>query len=228
MHNTHNMLVAVSVVMVAWVALGAHTTTATPLAKVMPWYVWLGTVAAACFYSQTTLFCHRMCLERCGGNASSIEAGLKQWKAHPTVIGAVAYEVLQCCRHVLAIAFPHQHQCSPEMTTLVCHAQRFNLGADSTLVVNNLTMVRSTLQSMGVATNPMVSSYPYPPQFLSWMRQVFANPQPFIDSCVQQYVEGTFVQQRRSATLTCFIAVPWCLVSRVLQGHDAQAECFQH
>lgn len=114
------------------------------------------------------------------------------------------------------------------MITLVCHAQRFNLGADSTLVVNNLTMVRSTLQSMGVATNPMVSSYPYPPQFLSWMRQVFANPQPFIDSCVQQYVEGTFVQQRRSATLTCFIAGPWCLVSRVLQGHDAQAECIQH
>ena len=56
MRNTHNMLVAVSVVMVAWVALGAHTTTATPLAKVMPWYVWLGTVAAACFTHKQPCF----------------------------------------------------------------------------------------------------------------------------------------------------------------------------
>jgi len=29
----------------------------------------------------------------------------------------------------------------------------------------------------------MVSSYPYPPQFLDWMRQVFKNPKPFIVSC---------------------------------------------
>eukprot|EP00003_Mantamonas_plastica_P002065 TRINITY_DN1151_c0_g1_i3.p2 TRINITY_DN1151_c0_g1~~TRINITY_DN1151_c0_g1_i3.p2 ORF type:complete len:187 (-),score=57.10 TRINITY_DN1151_c0_g1_i3:185-745(-) len=30
----------------------------------------------------------------------------------------------------------------------------------------------------------MVSSFPYPPQFIHWMRQVFANPQPFIEACL--------------------------------------------
>ena len=32
----------------------------------------------------------------------------------------------------------------------------------------------------------MVSSYPYPPQFIVWMREVFKNPQPFIDSCISE------------------------------------------
>lgn len=32
----------------------------------------------------------------------------------------------------------------------------------------------------------MVSSYPYPPQFIFWMREVFHNPQPFIDSCISE------------------------------------------
>ena len=30
----------------------------------------------------------------------------------------------------------------------------------------------------------MISSYPYPPQFIVWMLEVFNNPQPFIDSCI--------------------------------------------
>jgi hypothetical protein len=32
----------------------------------------------------------------------------------------------------------------------------------------------------------MVSSYPYPPAFLTWMRTVFAAPQPFIAACLAQ------------------------------------------
>ena len=31
----------------------------------------------------------------------------------------------------------------------------------------------------------LVSSYPYPPEFISWMRDVFKSPQPFIDACLE-------------------------------------------
>lgn len=60
----------------------------------------------------------------------------------------------------------------------------FNLAADSALVKNNLSQVAAPLRAAGVATIAMVSSYPYPTNFLVWMRQVFASPQPFIDACV--------------------------------------------
>ncbi|RYG44081.1 hypothetical protein EON67_12165 [archaeon] len=48
----------------------------------------------------------------------------------------------------------------------------YNLGEGGVLVKNNLTQVAGKLRGMGVATYAMVSSYPYPPQFLTWMRQV--------------------------------------------------------
>jgi len=60
----------------------------------------------------------------------------------------------------------------------------FNLGPNSTLIVNNLTRVSNPLTALGLGTWPMVSSYPYPPEFLTWMRQVFATPQPFFDSVI--------------------------------------------
>lgn len=60
----------------------------------------------------------------------------------------------------------------------------FNLAANSTLFKNNLTQVAASLNSYGAETLAMVSSYPYPPEFLTWMRQVFASPQPFIDQCL--------------------------------------------
>jgi len=41
---------------------------------------------------------------------------------------------------------------------------------------------------MRLTFDSVISSYPYPPDFLSWMRQVFANPQPFIDACLSEYV----------------------------------------
>jgi hypothetical protein len=60
----------------------------------------------------------------------------------------------------------------------------WNLGPNSTLIVNNLTKVSSELTSLSLGTWPMISSYPYPPDFLLWMRQVFATPQPFFDSVI--------------------------------------------
>jgi len=63
--------------------------------------------------------------------------------------------------------------------------ERYNLGANSTLILNNLTDPTEKIQSFGLQTFPMVSSYPYPPQFLTWMRQVFQNPDPFINAMIE-------------------------------------------
>jgi len=62
--------------------------------------------------------------------------------------------------------------------------EMFNLGANSSLILNNLTRVHKEISSFGLQTFAMVSSWPYPPQFLDWMRQLFANPQPFITACL--------------------------------------------
>jgi hypothetical protein len=62
--------------------------------------------------------------------------------------------------------------------------ESYNLGPNSSLVRNNLTNVVSPLKAAGVVTLAQVSSFPYPPIFLTWMREVFANPQPFFDACV--------------------------------------------
>ena len=63
----------------------------------------------------------------------------------------------------------------------------YNLGPNGTLILNNLTSVYQYISSLGLETYPMLSSYPHPPQFLDWMRYVFADPDPFIDACVQAY-----------------------------------------
>ena len=65
----------------------------------------------------------------------------------------------------------------------------FNLGPNSTLILNNLTRVASPLKQLGLSTWAMISSYPYPPEFLTWMRQVFTDPQPFITSLVSQALD---------------------------------------
>lgn len=46
--------------------------------------------------------------------------------------------------------------------------EAFNLGPDSQLELNNLSSVHAALHAAGLATYPMVSSFPYPPQFLDW------------------------------------------------------------
>lgn len=66
--------------------------------------------------------------------------------------------------------------------------QKYNLGPNSTLVMNNLTDPSNALQAAGLHTFPMVSSFPYPPQFIDWMRAVFATPKPFVDALVAEVV----------------------------------------
>jgi hypothetical protein len=61
----------------------------------------------------------------------------------------------------------------------------YNLGPGSTLVKNNLTQASPPLQASGIQTRvAMLSSFPYPSAFLAWMRQLFANPEPFISACI--------------------------------------------
>lgn len=40
--------------------------------------------------------------------------------------------------------------------------------------------VSSELIALGLEAWPLLSSYPHPPEFMDWMRQVFQNPDPFI------------------------------------------------
>eukprot|EP01133_Synstelium_polycarpum_P012623 gene12623-14818_t len=64
--------------------------------------------------------------------------------------------------------------------------ERFNLGPDSTLVLNNLTNVQQDITGMGLLTIPMISTCcPWGrPEIIVWARQLFANPQPFIDAAI--------------------------------------------
>jgi len=63
----------------------------------------------------------------------------------------------------------------------------FNLGPNGTLVENNLTNVVRSLQDEDVDTWAMISSYPHPPQFLDWMRQLWGSTagERFVDACIK-------------------------------------------
>ncbi len=63
----------------------------------------------------------------------------------------------------------------------------FNLGPSGALIRNNLSNVGPIFVEAGLRTFPMLSSYPHPPEFLDWMRQLWQEPQVgshFIDQCV--------------------------------------------
>jgi hypothetical protein len=63
--------------------------------------------------------------------------------------------------------------------------ERYNLGPNSTLVsAAGLSHIMPQLAAFD--TWPMISSYPYPPAFIDWMRQVFAAPAPFIAQCIAE------------------------------------------
>jgi hypothetical protein len=99
-----------------------------------------------------------LCLERCGQSPEEVEANVRGIAAGEAVYHAVSTE-------------------------------RYNLGANSTLIRGaNLTDSVKLLRSLGsnIPIHAMVSSYPYPPQFASWMRQVFANPEPFFDALLNE------------------------------------------
>ena len=95
-----------------------------------------------------------LCLERCGDDAAAITAQVQQLTVNASLFTGAAFE-------------------------------QFNLGPNSTLVLNNLTRVSAAIAAAGVPQRyAMISSYPYPPQFLTWMREVFSNPGPFIAACI--------------------------------------------
>eukprot|EP01006_Ploeotia_vitrea_P060021 TRINITY_DN75169_c0_g1_i1.p1 TRINITY_DN75169_c0_g1~~TRINITY_DN75169_c0_g1_i1.p1 ORF type:complete len:291 (+),score=129.49 TRINITY_DN75169_c0_g1_i1:3-875(+) len=100
-----------------------------------------------------------MCLQRCGRTEKQIKASLASFKERRDLVSAVSFEM-------------------------------YNLGADGALVLNSdLYPVVGPLTQMGVQTFPMVSSYPYPPQFLDWMRALWTNQEVgdrFIDQLVTQ------------------------------------------
>jgi len=71
--------------------------------------------------------------------------------------------------------------------------ERFNLGPNSTLIINNLTDVQYTLQSQGIVTLPMISTFPWGlNRTIEWARQLISNPTPFINTCVQQALNEGF------------------------------------
>lgn len=64
--------------------------------------------------------------------------------------------------------------------------EKYTLGPNSTLVDYNLTIVSDHLSTLGLETWPLLSSWPHYPEFIDWMRTVFANPKPFIESCISE------------------------------------------
>lgn len=59
--------------------------------------------------------------------------------------------------------------------------ERYRLGEGGKLTQFDNTDINPYIHNLKLKSIPMVSSYPYPPEFLSWMRQVFQHPEPFID-----------------------------------------------
>ena len=71
--------------------------------------------------------------------------------------------------------------------------EKYTLGPNSTLVDNELTEVSFQLNAMGIETWPLLSSFPHPDEFMDWMREVFANPDPFIMSCINEAKKYQYV-----------------------------------
>jgi len=46
---------------------------------------------------------------------------------------------------------------------------------------------------MMIDASHMIVRYPYPSEFIEWMRFVFANPDPFIAQCVAAYHSTSFL-----------------------------------
>jgi hypothetical protein len=104
-----------------------------------------------------------MCLERCNETSADIAESLSQLNGP--------------LRHaVTTVAF-----------------ELYNLGPNGQLVtIANLSNVGPKLSNSGFRTYPMISSYPYPPAFLSWMRQLWQTPS----------VGQAFIAQLRSEAQT--------------------------
>ena len=109
-----------------------------------------------------------MCLQRCGFNSTDIDSHLQQIQNYHQqgLITSISFE-------------------------------KYNLGPNGTLVhdddLENVTPILQTYN--GLELWPMISSYPYPPQFLTWMRQLFINEtlaNEFINECKQQAIQYNY------------------------------------
>jgi len=107
-----------------------------------------------------------LCLEKCGDNSTKIQNDLKNIKQNSNDLTGVSFEL-------------------------------YHLGPNSAFVNDHLTPVTSFLQNLGLETYPMIDSCIwnttvnqciYPQNFLDWMRQVFAQPNGFIQAAVQDAV----------------------------------------
>jgi hypothetical protein len=96
-----------------------------------------------------------LCLERCfNATSTDIAVQIASLKENQDVIDSVSFE-------------------------------QFNLGPNSTLLSNaNLSPVAPALAALGFRTYAMVSSFPYPPEFITWLRELFADLTPFVRQCV--------------------------------------------
>jgi hypothetical protein len=88
-----------------------------------------------------------MCLERCNETSTDIALSLSQLNGPlRSSVTSVSFEL-------------------------------YNLGPNGQLITNSgLSNVGPSLRKSGFRTYPMISSYPYPPQFLSWMQQLWQTP----------------------------------------------------
>eukprot|EP01095_Lingulamoeba_sp_RSL-Kostka_P004254 TRINITY_DN15353_c0_g1_i1.p1 TRINITY_DN15353_c0_g1~~TRINITY_DN15353_c0_g1_i1.p1 ORF type:complete len:299 (+),score=76.86 TRINITY_DN15353_c0_g1_i1:131-898(+) len=103
-----------------------------------------------------------MCLEFCNETTETINNNIKQIAQLSNLLDAVAYE-------------------------------HYQLGPNSTLTTGNLTNVLPMLKETNIKEIwAMIDSYPYPPQFLDYMRQLFKNPKPFITSVIQEGIANGY------------------------------------
>ncbi len=141
-----------------------------------------------------------MCLERCGGNASTIQAALDDFKSHSGVLTAVSFEVSHVSRantqpFLASLANPvdrsttlgrTQPLCGT--TSQMCFQLSRSLGCNhspwypATLIQRTSCMCPTRLQYKPADSHNVHSNLFY--RF--WLRDVFNNPKPFINDLVSE------------------------------------------
>lgn len=110
-----------------------------------------------------------MCLEKCGQNNTYIIDSLKDIIEHKEELTGVSFEM-------------------------------YELGPGSKFIKENITSVGSVLKGIDLETYAMISSCImcdnatccYPDDFLLWLRELFSNPDPFINAAMQEIQDTDF------------------------------------
>jgi hypothetical protein len=116
-----------------------------------------------------------LCLERCGFNTSQIESHIDEIAA----------------RNAAFRRRNTKNSSREDPLVNVVAFELFNLGPNSSLVVNDLYPANDRLKMRlpFVKRFAMISSYPYPPEFLSWMRTLFRNSSGFLSDLKRHLLE---------------------------------------